>query len=337
MTTVTRAGAFNGQDVFEIALSSEAGAEAKILTFGATVRDLVVPHRGGMQRVVLGFESFEPYPLHAPHFGAIAGRYCNRIRGGRFTLDGAAYQLPCNQDGKHHLHGGSGAFGKRLWSIVSRTKNSVTLACHSPDGEAGYPGAVAALCAYALTEPATLSVVLTATTDKPTIINLCHHSYFNLDGSPLIDDHHLHIAASHYTPTDQDRVTTGEIRSVTGTPYDFRASRTIAFNTPGGLAAYDNNFVLDKPAGAFAPIAAASSSRNGLSLEVWTTEPGVQLYDGGMLAPAVPGFGGVTYGKRSGFCLEAQHFPDTPNKPHFGSSVLRPGEVYRQRTEYRFS
>ena len=334
--SITKAGTYNGEDVFEIALQSDAGAEAKILTFGASVRDLIVPHQGKRQRVVLGFDTFEPYPLHAPHFGATAGRVANRIREGKFTLDGVGWQLPRNQAGKHHLHGGSAAFGKRNWRIVSASRGAVTLACHSPDGDGGYPGALTALCEYRLEEPASLVVNLSATTDKPTPVNFCHHSYFNLDGSDSIDDHLLEINASFYTPTDEDRVTTGEILSVAGTPFDFRKARPIRFETPQGLAAYDNNFVLDKPAGAFARIARAASRKNGLALEVWTTEPGVQLYDSGMLALDLPGLGGARYKPRSGFCLEAQRFPDAVNKPHFGNAVLRPGEVYRQRTDYRF-
>ncbi|MGL5114958.1 MAG: aldose epimerase family protein, partial [Beijerinckiaceae bacterium] len=233
MSQVTTIGTFEGQLVHAIALRNAAGATASIMTWGAVLRDMHVPHKGGMQRVVLGFESFEPYPAHSPHFGAIAGRFANRIDRGAFVLDGAKCQVTLNQNDppgpggvpKHHLHGGTAGFGKRLWTILALTEDSVTLGLVSPDGDEGYPGTLNTVCVYRLAAPSTLVVELSATTDKPTIVNLAHHSYFNLDGSTDSGDHLLTLDASFRTPTDKDLIPTGEILSVAGTVHDFRVAK----------------------------------------------------------------------------------------------------------------
>jgi aldose 1-epimerase len=235
----------------------------------------------------------------------------------------------------HTLHGGAHGFSKRPWSVVTCDSRSVTLALVSEDGDMGFPGRVIATCTYVLLEPATLHIAYTATTEKATPINLAHHSYFNLDGEPDILDHHLLIAADFYTPTDEDLIPTGEILSVAGGPYDFRIDRPIRFDTPAGPFRYDTNFVL-RSANLLGHAATAWSPKSGVTMETWTTEPGLQFYDSAKLAPPVPGLGGVRYGANAGFCLEAQRFPDSVNKPHFPSTILRPGEVYRQTTEYRF-
>jgi aldose 1-epimerase len=294
---------------------------------------------------VLGFPRLDDYLKHSPHFGAIAGRYANRIRGGRFVLDGKAHQLPCNQDGRHSLHGGGQGFGKRPWTLLHHDDASATLGLVSPDGDHGYPGALTVACRYTLAEPATLRVELTATTDAPTIVNLCHHSYFNLDGSPDILDHELMLRANLMTPVDGDLIPSGEMAAVSGTPFDFRTPRPIRLLKPDGSRhGYDHNFLLRRdrreasalPGLDVALAAALRSPKNGLSMEVWTSEPALQLYDAGKLATPVPGLSGVTYGPCAGLCLEPQHCPDSPNLPHFPSTELRPGEVYRQITEYRF-
>ncbi len=334
---IRQCGVFDGHDILEITLTSTAGACAKVLTWGAVLRDLTVPLRdGARQRVVLGFERFEDYPAHSPNFGAIAGRYANRIGHGRFRLDGREYHLPLN-NGQHHLHGGPAGFGKRPWSLVSHAANSVTLSCHSPAGDAGYPGALTALCTYTLEEPASLRVDLTATTDAPTIVNLCHHSYFNLDGSADITGHALQVEADVMTPVDAGNIPTGAMDLVAGTRFDFRQPRPVGLMVEGAPALYDHNFVLRKRRGEFARIATLDSPLNGLRMDVWSTEAGLQVYDGHHVSTPVPGLNGERYGPRAGLALEPQVFPDTPNKPHFGDCTLRPREVYRQRTDYRFS
>jgi aldose 1-epimerase len=345
MTLTTLGRLDDGRAVREVTLSSKAGASASVMEWGAVVRDLAVPVEGRPQRVVLGFASLDDYLKHSPHFGAIAGRFANRIGGGRFTLDGVAHELKLNQDGRHSLHGGGMGFGKQPWTILHHDAASVTLALHSPDGDHGYPGAVTVLCRYTLAEPATLRVELTATTDAPTIINLCHHSYFNLDGSADILDHELELRANLITPVDADLIPSGEVASVAGAPFDFRKARVIRCVEPDGSRRwYDHNWLLrrdrrEPSAMAGLEIAHAATLRsplNGLAMQVWTTEPAMQFYDGFKTNTPVAGLSGAPYGACAGLCLEPQHVPDSPNLPHFPSTVLRPGEVYRQVTEYRF-
>lgn len=335
----------DGTPIREVTLRSAAGATATIMEWGAVVRDLIVPANGKPQRVVLGYSALDDYLKHSPHFGAIAGRYANRIAGGRFHLDGKAYQLPLNQAGKHSLHGGGDGFGKRPWTILHHDKASVTLALFSPDGDHGYPGNLTVTCRYTLAEPVTLRVELTATTDAATVINLCHHSYFNLDGADDILDHELEVRANLITPVDEDLIPSGEVASVKDTPFDFRKSRPIRFlNADGTRRWYDHNFLLRRdrreaspmPGPELALAATLRSPRNGLSMQVWTTEPALQVYDGFKTGTPVAGLDGKTYGPASGLCLEPQHVPDSPNLPHFPSTVLRPGSVYGQVTEYRF-
>lgn len=338
-------GHHEGQQVFEIALRSEEGAEADIITYGAAVRDLRIPAAGSMQRVVNGLLTMEDYLSYSPHFGAIAGRFANRINGGRFELDGLKYELPLNQDNKHSLHGGPAGFSKQVWQLAAHDGASVTLTLVSPDGQANYPGTLVALCSYRLIGTV-LQIELRATTDKATPINLCSHSYFNLDGSPTILDHELEVAADFYTPVDADLIPTGEIRHVGGTPLDFRQPRPVRLRDQqtASLFRYDHNYVLHRTEWQHSdprelPLSFAArlaSKRNGLMMEVWTTEPGLQVYDGVQTNLAVPGHDGVIYGSNSGLCLEPQHFPDSPNNSHFPETILRPTQVYRQRTEYRF-
>ncbi|KAA2235210.1 aldose epimerase family protein [Salinarimonas soli] len=336
-------GRVDGEPVDEVVLTSGSGAVAGVITWGAVLRDLVIPTPRGPRRVVLGLNTLEDYLRHSPHFGAIAGRYANRIRGGRFTLDGVEHELPRNENGRTSLHGGGHGFGKRPWALVAHDETSATLALRSPDGDAGYPGNLDVTCTYRLAGT-TLRIELTATTDRATPVNLCHHSYFNLDGGSTILDHELEIAADLYTPLDADNVPTGEVRSVAGTPYDFRAPRPIRLEEGAQRHRYDDNWLLRRdgaePSGAAGPLAFAGRVRSQagpLSLEVWTTEPAMQVYDGYKLDLAVPGLDGERYGPCAGLCLEPQHVPDSPNQPHFPSTILRPGAVYRQVTEYRFA
>jgi aldose 1-epimerase len=340
---VSTFGIHQGKAVEEVRLRSGV-AEAAIISYGAVLRDLIVPTHGGTQRVVLGLDRLEDYVAHSPHFGAIAGRYANRIRHGRFVLDGETYQLPLNQENRHSLHGGGNGLGKRIWQVAARSKDFVTLTHVWPDREAGYPGTLVTACTYRL-QGTTLRIELSATADQATPVNLCHHSYFNLDGSDTVLDHELEVAAEFYTPADADWIPTGQILGLAGTPFDFRTSRPIQLmDASGERVRYDHNYVLRRkrlePSGfdhlPLAHAATLSSRRNGLKLEVWTTEPGLQVYDGFKVNLPVPGHDGAVYGPNAGLCLEPQHFPDSPNQAHFPSTILRPGEVYRQVTEYRF-
>lgn len=336
----------DGTAILEATLRGAGGAEASVIEWGAVLRDLVVPLANGRrQRVVLGLPTLADYPLHSPHMGAIAGRYANRIAHGRFTLDGVDHRLPLNQDGRHSLHGGGAGFGKRPWTMVHHDGSSATLALVSPDGDAGYPGTLRAWCRYALTGHATLRIELTATTDAPTIVNLAHHSYFRLDDAPDILDHELMLRADLITPVDADLIPDGSLVPVAGTGFDFREPRPIRRAGPDGARIwYDHNVVLRRdrrePAGEdglmLAHAATLRSPRSGLAMELWTTEPALQLYDGFKLAVPVPGLDGTLYAPSAGIALEPQKVPNSPNLPHVASPVLRPGEVYRQVSEYRF-
>jgi len=342
-------GIHDGRPIHEVALAADDGRiAAAIIEYGAAVRDLQVQAKDGrMQRVVLGLASLDDYVAHSPHMGAIAGRFANRIRGGSFVLDGRRFQLPRNQDGKHCLHGGGRTgFGKSPWTVLHSDRRSVTLAHHSPDGCNGFPGALTATCRYALVPPATLRIEIWATTDAPTIVNLCHHSYFNLDGSADILDHTLQVHADNMTPVDGDLIPTGAVRAVAGTPYDFRAPRPVRrLGEDGKRFAYDSSYMLRREQSQesaatglmIAHAATVGSAKSGLVMEVWTTEPACQIYDGAKVNVPVPGLGGVVYGPNAGICLEPQHVPDSPNLPDFPSTVLRPGDVYRQASEYRFT
>jgi aldose 1-epimerase len=337
-------GKSNGERVHEVTLRSETGAEAKVITWGAVLRDLIVPlGRGGTQRVVLGLNTLEDYIRHSPYFGGIAGRYGNRIRNGRFNIGEPTFQLSLN-DGRHSLHGGVRGFSNRPWQFAGSDDASVALTLLSPDGDEGYPGNLIVSCIYRLIG-STLRVELTATGDAATPVNLCQHSYFNLDSSPSILNHTLQLAADFYTPTDADLIPTGEVRAVAGTVYDFRERRRVRMEDEalGRPCRYDINFVLRQDRGVVSGgrrtlfhAGTLASVESGLSVEVWTTEPGLQVYDGWMTDVPVSGLEGRRYGAYAGMCLEPQYFPDSPNRPHFPDAILRPGHVYRQITEYRF-
>jgi aldose 1-epimerase len=329
-------GAIDGALAYEILIASKAGASAKVLTWGAVIRDLVVPTATGSQSVTLGLNSLEDYVAHSPHFGAVAGRFANRIANGRFVLDGVEYVLDRKPGQKHILHGGTKAFGRRLWKLGAYDGASVSLILESPDGEAGFPGALTATCVYRMLEPATLRVELSAVADKPTVVNLTQHAYFNLDGSANILDHQVTLFADFYTPADDELIPTGEIRSVSGTPYDFRGERPVR-NASG--TTYDTNFVASLRLGAdgLAPIARVRSPVNELTMSLYSTEPGVQLYDAATLDCPVPGLHGARYGAHAGLCLEMQAFPDSPNRRHFTDCVLRPDSEYRHVSEFRFT
>ncbi|MEK1888949.1 MAG: aldose epimerase family protein [Phyllobacterium sp.] len=326
-------GVFEGETVWEFTIRSSAGSIANILNWGAVIRDLQIPlSNDTLQRVVLGFDEFAPYPERSPYFGALVGRYANRISNGRFVLDGRTIELDRNERGVQTLHGGCGGVSQRVWTIADYDESSVALALHLSNGDQGFPGNLDLRCTYRFEGDATLRVDIEATTDAPTVANFAQHSYFNLDGSNDIRDHRLRILADAYTPVDAGLIPTGEILPVEGSAFDFRLPRRIGVE---GSTLYDHNFVLSEPLSDEMRFAASLVGSNGLAMQVYTSEPGLQFYDGAMI-PALVGLGGKPYARFAGLCLEAQHFPDSPNQAHFPSTVLLPGQTYRQRTEFRF-
>ncbi|MCF3641373.1 galactose mutarotase [Rhizobium sp. TRM95111] len=323
-----------GEPVDRIALAG-GGLTAHVLTYGAIIQDLRLD--GHDAPLVLGFEDLGSYLVHSPYFGATPGRNANRVGNGRFAIDGMTRQLELNENGITHLHGGSDGIAKRNWRIVAQSESHVVLAIRDPDGRAGYPGNCDITCTYRLTGAGILSVVYESVTDAATIANVCQHSYFNLDGEPDAFAHEIRIAADHYLPTDQRQIPTGEIRPVDGTVFDLRAPTSMRIQTEGEKIGYDHNFCLTPERRQKAPVAMVRSVLSGVSLEVRTTEPGVQLYTGFKMDVPVPGLDGRRYGPFAGFCLETQIWPDAVNHGGFPEAVLRPGEVLRQETDYVFS
>jgi len=342
--SIERFGSFEDEDVLRLTIGARSGMTARLLTWGATLSDLLVPDRAGRpRRVVLGFDSFEPYRLYARHAGAIAGRFANRIRDGALTIDGQTYQLERNQldaktgEPRHHLHGGARGFGKRTWRVLAYGDDFATFELVSPAGDGGYPGTLTASCTYRLVEPGTLQVEIVATTDAATVVNLVHHSYFSLDHGAPVDAQQLQIEADFTTPVDADVVPTGEIVRVAGTAADFRAPRAIQASAEDAARwPYDQSFVLRKGAD-FGRAATLTSASGDLAMEIWTNEPALQLNDGAALDIPVAGHDGVMYRARAGVCLEPQRYPDSPNHAHFTNAILRPDQVYRSFSEYRFT
>lgn len=325
----------DGKAVHRFAIAG-GGLTAQVMTWGAAILDLRLD--GHQPPLVLGFDAFADYPVHSPYFGAIAGRHANRIRDGRFMIDGQRYQADTNFLGKHTLHGGAKGTGKRIWQLEERGPDSVTLRLADPAGWMGFPGALDMSCTYRVKHGGTLAVELCATTDAPTLCNLAQHSYFNLDdgGADDILDHRLMLNASAYLPVDDEMIPTGVVQPVESTPFDFMLARPIRMDEGGGQVAYDHNFCLAAARGDLRQAAWAQGSASGVEMEVWTTEPGIQFYAGHKVAREKPGLGGRRYGVHAGFCLEPQIWPDSPNHPYFPQAILRPGETYRQVTEYRF-
>lgn len=328
------------------------GFQAEISDFGGTVVRLLAPDRDGkLADVVLGFDSIEPYPKRSPFFGAIVGRVGNRIAGGTFTLDGETYTLATNNSPAGRpctLHGGVVGFDKVLWDATITTRDgmpALRLTYASKDGEEGFPGTLNVEVVYSLTPDNGLRIDYTATTDKPTPVNLTNHSYFNLrgEGEGTILDHEVTIQAARYTPVGAGLIPTGELAPVAGTPFDFttphRVGERIGQRDPQleNANGYDHNFVLDAARGQLALAATVFEPESGRVLEVLTTEPGVQFYSGNFLNGRLTGKSGKPYVFRGALCLETQHFPDSVNQPSFPSTVLRPGETYRSTTVYRFS
>jgi aldose 1-epimerase len=330
-----------GVNVDLYTLTNKNGLRARITNYGGILVSLEVPDRdGNLGDITLGYDKLDGYIANNPYFGALIGRYGNRIAKGSFTLDGVAYQLAKN-NGENHLHGGLRGFDKVVWQaepVETADAVGVKLTYLSPDGEEGYPGNLSCEVTYLLTNENELKISYTATTDKPTPINLTHHSYFNLTcGKRDILGHELTLNADRYTPVDAGLIPTGEIAPVAGTPMDFTKPKTIGAEidqVPGG---YDHNYVLNKADSEISLAASVYEPDSGRVMEIYTTEPGIQFYSGNFLDGTITGKGGVVYAKHYGFCLETQHFPDSPNKPDFPSTILRPGETYRHETVHKFS
>jgi aldose 1-epimerase len=338
----------DGREVHQYTLTNGAGLTALVIDYGATLTSLSVPDRNGKSAdIVLGYDNLEGYINGTAYFGAIVGRYGNRIGKGKFQLDGQSYQLTIN-DGENHLHGGRIGFNKVLWDakiLGDGSAASLQLQYVSKDGEEGYPGAVTLKVTYTLTGNNELRIEYQGTSDKPTILNPTQHSYFNLSGNfnNTILDHLLMIEADSITPVDKGLIPTGQLTTVANTPMDFRSPMAIGahINDRDEQLAlgrgYDHNWVLRGPVGKVRKVAELYEATGGRLMSVFTDQPGLQFYSGNFLDGSAKGKNGIAYQQRSGLCLETQAFPDTPNKPEFPSVTLRPGQTYHQTTTYQFS
>jgi aldose 1-epimerase len=333
----------DGADVELFTLKNARGTTAKIISYGATLQGLWMPDRTNkFGDVVLGFDDLKGYLGPHPYFGGTIGRFANRIARGKFTLDGREYALALN-DGANTLHGGRQGFNRKVWKgeIVKGPRTaSAKFTYVSTDGEEGFPGTLAVTVVYALTDEDELKIDYTARTDKATPLNLTNHSYFNLAGKGDILSHVLQLNADQYTPVDPTLIPTGEIVPVKGTPLDFTQPTAIGARIgqfAGNPSGYDHNFVLNDANGQLKFAARLRDPASGRQMEVWTTEPGVQLYSGNFLDGTIQGKGGVAYQKHAALCLETQHYPDSVNHPNFPSTILRPGSVFHQETILKFS
>ncbi len=338
----------DGQQITAYTLENGNGMRVKIITYGGRIISLNTPDKNGKSaNITLGFDNLTDYLNNNPFFGALVGRYANRIANGKFSLDGKEYTLATN-NGPNHLHGGPKGFDKVIWEaepIACEKGSSLRLKYHSKNGEEGYPGNVEVKVVYSLFDDNALEVAYEATTDQMTIINLTQHAYFNLSGdfSKKINDHVVHLNADAFLPVDSYLIPTGELRDVTGTPFDFKVPKTIGEDIDqeneqivlGG--GYDHCWVVYGETGKLRFAASAYHEASGRYLEVLTTEPGIQFYTGNFLDGKLHNPAGGTFTKRSGFCLETQHYPDSPNKPEFPSVTLLPGETYNTKTVFRFS
>jgi aldose 1-epimerase len=337
----------DGQEVHLYTLTNSNGMQVAITNYGARIVSILAPDRNGMMAdVVLGFDNLPDYVKYNTYFGALVGRYANRIGGAKFTLDGKVYHLPVN-NGPNSLHGGIKGFDKRFWTAeeVQGDEPSLAMTYPSKDGEEGYPGNLQAKVDYTLTKDNSLKIEYSATTDKDTVINLTNHSYFNLagEGNGDILKQVLMINSSKITPVDANQIPTGKIMDVTGTPFDFRKPTPIGarINEDNPQLkigkGYDINYIIDRKGPGLELAARAYDPESGRDLEVYTTEPGVQFYSGNFLDGSVHGKGGKAYASRSAFCLETQHYPDSPNHPDFPTTELKPGQTFNQVTVFKFT
>ncbi len=338
-------GEVDGENASLYKLTNMSGAEVSISEYGGIIVSIKVPDRDGdLGDVALGFDDLAAYVADTPYFGAITGRYANRIADGQFELDGETYEVPKN-NGDNALHGGLKGFDKRVWQgEMTPDQDGLVLTYTSEDGEEGYPGTLSSKVSYIWTDDNELRILYEATTDKPTVLNLTNHSYFNLQdgGASSILDHELTIPADRYTPVDAESIPLGEIASLDGSPLDFRMATAIGARIEEENeqlqfgSGYDHNYVLKDGPGELALAATVFDPDSGRAMDVLTTEPGVQFYSGNFLDGHHVGKGGVAYERRSGLCLETQHFPNSPNEPDFPSTELRPGETFQSETVYRF-
>lgn len=345
-----RAGNVGGKDVRRYTLKNGHGVEVEIANYGGIITSIKAPDKNGnFEEITLGFDTLSNYVTQNPYFGALIGRYGNRIAKGKFTLDGNTYNLATNNMG-NHLHGGEKGFDKVVWTskiIEENEEPKLLLEYTSADGEEGYPGTLNVDVKYNLNQNNELIIDYTATTDKPTVVNLTNHTYFNLTGNAKSDilDHVVTINANRYVPVDETLIPTGELLPVADTPFDFTKPKPIGaridadneqIRLGGG---YDHCWVINRRRsdGELTFAARVREPNSGRMLEVYTTEPGIQFYSGNFLDGTLTGIGGVVYEKRFGFCLETEHFPDSPNQPDFPSVVLRPGETYHTQTVYKFA
>jgi len=337
----------DGTAVSLYTMTNSNGVVMKVMNYGGIITSLVVPDRNGnMEDVVLGYDSLEGYLKSNPYFGALIGRYGNRIARGKFSLDGKTYTLATN-NGLNHLHGGIKGFDKVFWNIQQQSSEkgvAIRLTYQSKDMEEGYPGNLSVQVTYLLTDRDELEISYEATSDKKTIVNLTQHTYFNLTGGKRdILSHELELTANHFLPVDETLIPTGKLQPVENTPFDFRKPVAIGARineNDGQLKAgkgYDHCWVLAKEPGSSEQAAVLYDSLSGRQVTVFTTEPGIQFYSGNFLDGSITGKGGIVYNFRFGLCLETQHFPDSPNKPDFPNVVLEPGSTYRTQTKYSFS
>lgn len=338
----------NSENVDKFILSNKGGVEVEIITYGGRITSLkTVDNKGNLENVVLGFEDLEQYEKPNPYFGALVGRYGNRIANGKFILNNTEYTLAKN-NGENSLHGGLKGFDKVVWKVEEvkdGDKGVLKLSYVSKDMEEGFPGSLTTFVTYTLNADNSLDVLYEATTDKTTIVNLTQHTYFNLSGnfSKSIVDHEVEINADKFVPVDDDLIPLGNLASVEGTPFDFRTSKLVSrdINSKneqiviGG--GYDHCWVLNNPEVGYRSVAKVYHSKSGRAMEVLTNEPGVQFYTGNFLDGTLPSPNGGSFDKRSGFCLETQHYPDTPNQPNFPTVTLVPGETYSSKTTFKFS
>ncbi len=334
-------GETDGKAVQLFTLANKKGSEVKVTNYGGIVTSWITADKSGNKsNIVLGFDSLAGYLQKSPYFGAIIGRYGNRIGNAAFKLNDTTYKLAAN-NGKNHLHGGKKGFDKVVWDATPATDGtpSVTLSYLSKDGEEGYPGNLKTTVKYTLTEEDELLIEYNAETDKATPVNLTNHSYFNLtgDASKSILDHTLMIDADNYTPVDAGLIPTGKIATVKGTPFDFTQPHKIGERIAQVQGGYDHNFVLNNKGAELKLAASVQDSLSGRKLEVYTTEPGMQFYSGNFLDGSIQNRDGKPVNKQNALCLETQHFPDSPNKPSFPSTILKPGEKYHTVTKYKLT
>ena len=341
-------GTVDGKEVFLYTLRNAHGMEARITNYGGILVSLIVPDKNGKPGdIVLGFDSLAGYLRTTPYFGAIVGRYANRIGKARFSLNGKEYTLAAN-DGTNTLHGGLKAFDKVVWTVdetYAPAEPSLALTYVSKDGEEGFPGTLKVRVVYTVTDSNALRIEYFATSDAPTVLNLTNHSYFNLadSGRTAVLGHELLLDAGRFTPIDAGLIPTGEMRSVAGTPMDFHTlsqigARIEAKDEQLRLArGYDHNWIIDRTGNGLVRAARVAEPKSGRVMEVWTTEPGIQFYTGNFLDGTITGKNGVVYQRRAALCLETQHFPDSPNRPEFPTTVLNPGETFTSTTVYSFA